>query len=104
MVIFKSFIVYMFFCLIKRFQFFLITNLLNNEKITIGNIIELYTRHPIDKIDNNAYLIMKVFKGKMKKRFRIPPSIVKKFKDDICFMVKIYFTYIEIVEPRMNYV
>lgn len=40
----------------------------------------------------------------MKQRFRVPPLVVRKYKDDICFMVDTNFTYVEEVEPRMLYV
>ena len=40
----------------------------------------------------------------MKQRYKISPYIIRKFKDDICFMVDTDFTYIELVEPRIAYV
>ena len=40
----------------------------------------------------------------MKKRYRIHPSLVEKYKDDICFMVETDFTCMEAVIPRMRFV
>lgn len=40
----------------------------------------------------------------MKKRFKIPPSLVEKYKDDICFMIEIDFTCMDVVEPRVKFV
>ena len=40
----------------------------------------------------------------MKKSYRIPPSLVEKYKDDICFMVETNFTYMEVVIPRMKFI
>ena len=35
----------------------------------------------------------------MKKRYRIPPALVEKYKDELCFMVETYFTCMEVVVP-----
>ena len=40
----------------------------------------------------------------MKKRYRIPPSLVEKYKEDICFMVETDFTCMEVVIPRMKFI
>ena len=48
--------------------------------------------------------MMKVVQSKMKKRYRIPPSLVEKYKQDICFMVEIDDTYMEAVVPRMKFI
>ena len=67
-------------------------------------IIDLYRRHPVDKIHSSGDLIVRTFHNEMKQSCRIPPSMVKKFQDDILFMVDKNFTYIEVVDPRMLYV
>lgn len=40
----------------------------------------------------------------MKKRVRIPKSLVEKYIDDICFIVETKKTYIEAIKPRVMYV
>ena len=40
----------------------------------------------------------------MKKRYRIPPSLVEKYKQDICFMVEIDYTCMEAVVPRVKFI
>lgn len=37
-------------------------------------------------------------------RFIILPSLVEKYKDEICFMVEIDVTYMESVEPRVKFI
>ena len=40
----------------------------------------------------------------MKKRFRIPPALVEKYKEDICFMVETNFTCMEVMVPRVMFI
>lgn len=40
----------------------------------------------------------------MSSRSRIPQSLVEKYKNDICFMADTNFTYIEVVEPRIEFI
>ena len=40
----------------------------------------------------------------MKKRYIIPPSLVEKYKKDICFMVEIDHTCMEAVVPRIKFI
>ena len=47
---------------------------------------------------------MKSFKIEMKKRYRIPPTLMEKYKDELCFMVEIDFTCMEAVVPRVKFV
>ena len=46
--------------------------------------------------------MMKGFQTEMKKRYRIPPSLFEKYKEDIFFMVEIDFTCMEVVILRMK--
>ena len=64
------------------------------EKIT-----EVYRRHLADNILDSGNLTMKTFQNKMKQRFRIAPTIVDRFKEDIYILVDIDHTYIQEVEP-----
>ena len=43
------------------------------------------------------------FKKSMKKRMRIPISLVEKHVNDICFLVDINYTYIEATIPRVRW-
>ena len=43
------------------------------------------------------------FKKSMKQRSRIPTSLVEKNTNDICFLVDIDFTYIQVVIPRVRW-
>ena len=40
----------------------------------------------------------------MKQRYRIPPMLVEKYKDEPCFMVEIDFTCKEVVVPRVKFI
>ena len=48
--------------------------------------------------------MIKAFQTKMKKRYRIPPSLVEKYKQDICFMVETDYTCMEAMVPRMKFI
>ena len=43
--------------------------------------------------------MMKSFQAEMKQRYRIPPMLIEKYKDELCFMVEADFTYMEAVVP-----
>ena len=49
-----------------------------------------------DKVMDNYF---EDFKDKMNNRFRIPPKLVKDYKDDVCFMVDCDKVYIQAVIP-----
>ena len=40
----------------------------------------------------------------MKERLTIPPTLIEKYKEEICFMVKIDFTCMEVVDPRVKFI
>ena len=54
--------------------------------------------------DNDIDRMMKGFHVEMKKRYRIPPSLVEKYKEDIFFMVEIEFTCMKAIIPRMKFI
>ena len=43
---------------------------------------------------------IKVFKQKMRKRLRIPTSLVIKHYNDVCFVVDIDNTFVQVSKPR----
>ena len=63
------------------------------------NITNVCRSHPVDKILDSGNLIMKTFQNEMGQRFRIAPTIVDRFKEDIYVMIDIGYTYIQLVEP-----
>ena len=54
--------------------------------------------------DSDIEKMMKGFQEEMKRRYRIPPTLVEKYKEDICFMVEIDFTCMEVVIPRVKFI
>ena len=54
--------------------------------------------------DSDIDKMMNHFQTKMKQRYKIPPSMVEKFKDDICCMLEIDKTYKEAMEPRVKFI
>ena len=47
---------------------------------------------------------MKAFQVEMKKRYRIPPVLVEKYKDELCFMVETNFKCMEVVAPLLKFI
>ena len=54
--------------------------------------------------DNDIDKMMKGFQEKMKRRFRILPTLVEKYKEDICFMVETNCTCMEVVVLRVKFI
>ena len=48
--------------------------------------------------------MMKSFQAKMKKRYRIPPTLIDKYEDELCFMVETDFTCMEVVVPQVKFI
>lgn len=48
--------------------------------------------------------MMERFQLEMKQIYRIHPSMVEKYKDEICFMVETNTTCMEAMEPRVNFI
>ena len=76
---------------------------MSSDKYTMEKILEVCKRHPADKVLNSGNLIMRTFQNEMKQRFRISPTIVDRFKEDICILVNTNYTYIQAVEPRETF-
>ena len=43
------------------------------------------------------------FKQSMKKRLRIPVSLVEKHYDDVCFLVDVDYTFVQATHPRVRW-
>ena len=54
--------------------------------------------------DRDIDKMMKGFQAKMKRRYRILPALVEKYKEDICFMVETNFKCMEAVVPRVKFI
>ena len=54
--------------------------------------------------DKDVNKMMKNFKTKMNQRYMIPPTLVEKYKDYLCFMIEIDFTYMEVVVPCVKFI
>ena len=40
----------------------------------------------------------------MKQRYMIPPALVEKYKDELCFMVETNFTWMEAIVPQVKFI
>lgn len=77
---------------------------MSSDKCTMEKVSDVWRKCPEDKILDNGNLIMRTFHNEMKKRFRIAPEIVDRFKIDICIMMDIDQTYVKAVEPRETFI
>ena len=55
-----------------------------------------------DSFDDQMSVYFDDFKSAMKRRMRIPVSLVEKHVNDICFLVDFDYTYIQAVLPRVR--
>ena len=62
-------------------------------------ITRAYITKPETVRDNVIDRMMKSFQAEMKQRYRIPPVLVEKYKDELCFMVEIDFTFMGAIVP-----
>ena len=76
----------------------------NGDKCSIILITYNYRRQLEERIVEDITRMIKSFYPEMKKRFRILASLAEKYKDEICFMVEIDVTCMEVVEPRVNFI
>ena len=96
---FQSLINHIFFHVLNRFPYLSVIDIMSSDRCTMEKIIEVCRKKPIDKILDSGNLIMQTFQNEMKQRFRISPTIVDRFKEDICILVDTYYNYIQAVEP-----
>ena len=54
--------------------------------------------------DNDIDRMMKSFQAEMKQRYRIPPVLIEKYTDELCFMVEIDFICMEVVVPQVKFI
>ena len=76
----------------------------DGSECTMQIITPAYKSKPKTVRDNDIDRMMKSFQAEMKKRYRIPPALVEKYKDELCFMVEIDFTCKETVVPQENFI
>ena len=89
----------MFFSVMKEFTSFGKVNWDQNK--TIVDQINKFIAQMGDNFDNQMSIYFDDFKNAMKKRMRIPVSLVNQHENDICFLVDIDYTYIQVVIPRV---
>ena len=98
---FESLLTHIFFNATKNF-----INITNWDKSEC--VMQTITRASRTKLeivrDNDIDRMMKSFQAEMKQRYRIPPTLVEKYKDELCFMVEIDFTCMEVVVPRVKFI
>ena len=71
----------------------------NSGECTMQLITQTY-RSKLESVrDSDIDRMMKSFQDELKKRYRIPVVLVEKYKDELCFMVEIDFTCMEVVVP-----
>ena len=56
-----------------------------------------------DSFDDQMFVYFDDFKSAVKRRMRIPVSLVEKHINDICFIVDIDYTYIQAVLTRVRW-
>ena len=91
----------MFFYVMKEFPSFGKVNW--DKKKTIVDQINGFIAQMGDNFDDQMSIYFDDFKSAMKRRMRIPVSLVEKHINDICFLVDIDYTYIQVVLPRIRW-
>ena len=76
----------------------------DENECAMQQITQAYRSRPELVRDSDLKWIMKSFQTKMKKRYRIPPTLVEKYKDELCFMVEIHFTCMEAIVPWVKFI
>ena len=98
---FGSALVCMFFYVMKEFPSFWKVNWDQNK--TIVDQINDFIAQMGDNLNDQMSIYFNDFKSAMKRRMRIPVSLVEKHVNDICFLVDIDYTYIQAVLPRVRW-
>ena len=91
----------MFFYVKKEFTSFGKVNW--DKKKTIVDQINEFIEQMGDSFDAQMTIYFEESKNSMKKRVRIPISLVDQHENDIYFLVDIDFTYIQVVIPRVRW-
>ena len=91
----------MFFYVMKEFPSFGRVNW--NKNKTIVEKINEFIDQMGDSFDDQISIYFDDFKNAMKKRMRIPVSLVNQHENDICFLVDIDYTYIQKIIPRVRW-
>ena len=96
---FGSVLVYIFFYVIKEFPSIGKVNWDQNK--TIFEQVNEFIKQMGENFDAQMTSYFEDFKKSIKKRMRIPISLVEQHVNDICFLVDIDYTYIQVVIPRV---
>ena len=76
----------------------------DSDGCTMKMVTQCYRVRLENVKDSDIDRMMKRFQSKMKLRYRIPPFMVEKYKDVICFMVETDTTCMDEVEPRVKFI
>ena len=68
--------------------------------------MQIITQVYVSKLEivrgNDIDRMMKSFQAEMKQRYRIPPMLIDKYKEELCFMVEKNFICMEVVVPQVK--
>lgn len=76
----------------------------DSNECLIKMVTQCYRARLEDARDRDLDRIKKSFQSKMKKRYRVHTSMVKKYKYEIYFMIEIDTTCIKAIKPRVNFI
>lgn len=88
---------------------------LQNYFPTIGNVnwdikrlVIYHINEYIERLGYNFKSVMPTFfnefKERMYKRYKIPPQLVEKYKDDVFFLVDTDTTLVQAIQPRVSWI
>lgn len=97
---FGSLITYLFFQILKRFSN-MPQSKWKSDKCKMELMSRYYRKTSEDHMVSNINSLIRTFQTKMKKRVRIPKTVVEKYKEEICFMAKTDKTCMLEVDPRV---
>lgn len=76
----------------------------NNNQCTMNLVTYYYRNNCEERIVEDIKKMIKNFQVAMKQRYRISPSLVEKYKDDICFMIETNVTCMGEMELRVKFI
>ena len=96
-----SILIYIFFYVQNEFPSFRKIGWKTNRSMAVQ--INEYIEQMGDNFESIMTSYFEDFKKSMKQRLRIPISLVEQYYNDICFLVDIYYTYIQTVVLRVRW-
>lgn len=99
----EGLLTHLFFKVIRKFPSML-DKIWDNNQCTMNLVTHYYHKHPKENITIDIARLIKSFEVAMKQRYIIPPTLVDKYSNDICFIVEIGVTFMEAIEPRVIFI